>query len=93
LPFQSALNLSPAFKHTTVRFEYRHLNKLAGTNACPLLSNLPEEAIYIGFGPNDKLHYIHRDNESLNKDKLIQHQAQFTQFLSWCSDFSINNSV
>jgi len=63
------------------RIENRHLNKLNGIEACPLLSNLPKDAVYIGFGPNDRLHYIHRDNESLDESKLCKHQHQFEVFL------------
>lgn len=63
------------------RIEYRHLNKLNGINACPLLSNLPQDSVYIGFGPNDRLHFIHRDNESLEVVNLSKHQQQFEEFL------------
>jgi hypothetical protein len=71
----------------TPRIEYRHLNKLNGTDACPLLSNLPDEAVYIGFGPNDRLHQIHRNNESLDKSKLSIHTAQFHSFLATYATF------
>ena len=64
------------------RIEFRHLNKLTGEANCPLLKNLPDEAVYIGFGPNDKLHNIHRANESLNLRLLNQHVVQFERFLS-----------
>ncbi|MFK5892665.1 MAG: M20/M25/M40 family metallo-hydrolase [Pseudomonadota bacterium] len=64
------------------RIEYRHLNKLNGTKTCPFLSNLPKDSVYIGFGPNDRLHYIHRDNESLNAENLLKHQQQFEDFLA-----------
>lgn len=64
------------------RVEYRHLNKFNGIDACPLLSNLPDEAVYIGFGPNDRLHQIHRNNESLDKEKLSIHTTQFHSFLA-----------
>lgn len=64
------------------RIEFRHLNKLNGIEACPLLSNLPQNSIYIGFGPNDKLHNIHQDNESLAKSKLLQHKNQFKKFIT-----------
>ncbi|AAZ24427.1 putative peptidase, M20/M25/M40 family [Colwellia psychrerythraea 34H] len=64
------------------RIEYRHLNKLNGIKACPLLYNLPKNAVYMGFGPNDRLHFIHRDNESLNENKLLKHQQQFEKFLA-----------
>jgi len=65
----------------TPRIDYRHLNKLNGIKACPLLSNLPKNAVYMGFGPNDRLHFIHRDNESLNERNLFKHQQQFEKFL------------
>lgn len=65
-----------------VRFEYRHLNKLMGITSCPLLRNIPHNAVYIGFGPNDRLHNIHRDNESLSAEKLSKHQQQFELFLT-----------
>jgi len=61
--------------------EYRHLNKLNGTEDCPLLANLPEGSVYMGFGPNDRLHFIHRDNESLDEDRLELHKHQFEIFL------------
>ena len=80
--FQKRLAASQTFTNP-YRFENRHLNKLTGSDTCPLLENLPEQAIYIGFGPNDKSHRIHRDNESLNKDKLRLHQIQFSNFLTW----------
>lgn len=64
------------------QLEYRHLNKLNGTKDCPLLANLPRNAVYMGFGPNDRLHFIHRKNESLAEHKLLKHQQQFEQFLS-----------
>ena len=64
------------------RIEYRHLNKLNGIKACPLLSNLPNDAVYMGFGPNDRLHFIHRDNESLDAANLLKHQHQFENFLA-----------
>ena len=66
----------------TPRIEYRHLNKLNGIDACPLLSNLPDKAVYLGFGPNDRLHQIHRNNESLDKLKLSIHTIQFHSFLA-----------
>lgn len=69
------------------RIEYRHLNKLTGAKTCPLLLNLPDEAVYLGFGPNDRLHRIHRDNESLNPLKLSLHFSQFSQFLLHYASF------
>lgn len=64
------------------RIEFRHLNKFNGIPACPLLSNLPDDAVYIGFGPNDRLHQIHRNNESLSKVNLSLHAIQFRNFLA-----------
>ena len=70
-----------------VDIEYRHLNKFNGVDACPLLGNLPEDGVYIGFGPNDKLHNIHRDNESLCVQKLNLHRQQFKEFLRYYAGF------
>ncbi|WP_461534732.1 M20/M25/M40 family metallo-hydrolase [Spongorhabdus nitratireducens] len=72
--------------------EYRHLNKFNGIEACPLLGNLPDKAVYIGFGPNDRLHQIHRENESLNIERLDQHKKQFKEFLSQYARVSCNPS-
>jgi len=72
------------------RIEYRHLNKLNGIQACPLLSNLPKGAVYVGFGPNDRLHFIHRDNESLDENRLLKHQSQFEDFLT---NYAVYNYV
>lgn len=65
-----------------VRLEYRHLNKLMGITSCPLLRNISHNTVYIGFGPNDRLHNIHKDNESLSAEKLSKHQQQFELFLT-----------
>ncbi len=64
------------------KIEFRHLNKLNGIESCPLLSNLPNDAIYLGFGPNDKKHNIHRADESLDANYLKNHIVQFAQFLN-----------
>ena len=68
--------------------EYRHLNKFNGIEACPLLGNLPDDAVYIGFGPSDRMHQIHKEDESLNLEKLGQHKQQFKEFLSQYALFS-----
>ncbi|MFT6507710.1 M20/M25/M40 family metallo-hydrolase [Pseudoalteromonas sp. S558] len=68
--------------------EYRHLNKLNGIKACPLLANLPKDSVYIGFGPNDRLHNIHQDNESLDESNLLKHQKQFENFLANYASYS-----
>ncbi|MDQ7074781.1 MAG: M20/M25/M40 family metallo-hydrolase [Gammaproteobacteria bacterium] len=64
------------------KIENRHLNKLNGLKTCPFISNLPDDAIYIGFGPNDKLHNIHATNESLDIEKCFIHKEQFKHFLT-----------
>jgi acetylornithine deacetylase/succinyl-diaminopimelate desuccinylase-like protein len=63
------------------RIEFRHLNKFNGLQYCPLISNMSNDCIYLGFGPNDKLHNIHRGNESLDIAKLRMHVSNFKQFL------------
>jgi acetylornithine deacetylase/succinyl-diaminopimelate desuccinylase-like protein len=63
------------------RIEFRHLNKFNGLQYCPLISNMNDSYIYLGFGPNDKLHNIHRENESLDTEKLHIHYSNFKQFL------------
>ena len=64
------------------RVEWRHLNKLNGGEHCPFLNALPANALYIGFGPNDRLHRIHRTNESLSEDLLEKHFVDFYRFIS-----------
>ncbi|MAI30048.1 MAG: peptidase M20 [Rhodopirellula sp.] len=64
------------------RIEWRHLNKLNGGENCPFLNALPEDALYVGFGPNDRLHKIHRPNESLSQTLLEKHFSDFYRFMS-----------
>lgn len=64
------------------RVERRHLNKLNGGENCPLLNALPMDALYIGFGPNDRLHQIHRPNESLSQSLLEKHFVDFYRFMT-----------
>jgi len=61
-------------------FENRHLNKFS---KCPFLHNIPEDGYYIGFGPNDGLCNIHKDNESLDKQNLEKHKDVFKNFIRW----------
>lgn len=63
--------------------ENRHLNKFFLAGKCPFLENIPKDALYIGFGPNDQDSNIHRDNESLDKELLLQHLQQFQSFLKF----------
>jgi acetylornithine deacetylase/succinyl-diaminopimelate desuccinylase-like protein len=67
--------------------ENRHLNKFS---KCPFLHNIPEDAHYIGFGPNDGLCNIHKDNESLDKQNLEQHKDVFKNFIRWVNVTTIN---
>jgi acetylornithine deacetylase/succinyl-diaminopimelate desuccinylase-like protein len=72
------------------RIEFRHLNKLNGINDCPLLGSLSKDSVYIGFGPNDKLHQIHRENESLDTERLNLHKQQFKSFIGMFAEYSCN---
>lgn len=67
-------------------FENRNLNKF---NKCPFLHNIPESGYYIGFGPNDGLSNIHKDNESLNKQYLEEHNNVFKRFIRWVNETDI----
>lgn len=60
--------------------ENRNLNKFS---KCPFLHNIPQDGYYIGFGPNDGLCNIHKDNESLNIQTLTEHKDIFKKFIHW----------
>ncbi|MCA6062866.1 M20 family metallopeptidase [Thalassolituus marinus] len=62
------------------RFENRTLSKFG---PCPMVSNLPAGAFYLGFGPNDYQARIHRDNESMSDTLLQQYLSVFDDFLDW----------
>lgn len=64
------------------RVEDRHLKKLNGGDNCPLLNALPCDAVYLGFGPNDRLHNIHRADESLDVGRLKNHFSDFSKFIT-----------
>jgi len=66
--------------------ENRNLNKFS---KCPFLHNIPTDSFYIGFGPNDALCNIHKDNESLDKIALANHKDIFKTFLTWINNTSI----
>jgi acetylornithine deacetylase/succinyl-diaminopimelate desuccinylase-like protein len=66
--------------------ENRNLNKFS---KCPFLSNIPADGFYIGFGPNDALCNIHKDNESIDKNALANHKDIFKTFLTWINNTSI----
>lgn len=60
----------------------RHLNKFT---TCPFLTNIPKDACYVGFGPNDSSSNIHRANESLSVENLLNHNDVFKKFIKWVS--------
>jgi acetylornithine deacetylase/succinyl-diaminopimelate desuccinylase-like protein len=60
--------------------ENRNLNKFS---KCPFLHNIPQDGYYLGFGPNDALCNIHKDNESLNIQALTEHKDVFKKFIHW----------
>ena len=62
------------------RYENRTLSKFG---PCPMVSNLPVGAMYLGFGPNDYQARIHRDNESMSETLLQQYLCVFDGFLDW----------
>ena len=64
----------------------RHLNKFT---KCPFLTNIPEDAYYVGFGPNDSSSNIHRDNESLSVENLVKHNDVFIKFIKWINKTEI----
>lgn len=68
-------------------FENRNLNKFS---KCPFLHNIPADGFYIGFGPNDGLCNIHKDNESLDKQNLELHSEVFKNFIRWINTTTIN---
>jgi acetylornithine deacetylase/succinyl-diaminopimelate desuccinylase-like protein len=74
--------LESIFAGKKIRFKYEHLIKFASVSPCPFLANLPKDAVYVGFGPNDPTHNIHGKNESLDKRRLMEHIGQFESFLS-----------
>lgn len=76
-------SLKTSLYNDKVEVEYRTLNKVFTKGKCPFLSIIPDNAYYLGFGPNDEHSAIHKSNESLNKEKLIEHITKFKIFLSW----------
>ena len=79
-------SLNEAIYSNEALLENRNLNKFS---KCPFLQNIPADAFYIGFGPNDALSNIHKENESLNKIALINHKAIFKKFLIWINNTTI----
>lgn len=63
------------------RVEQRHLNKANGGQDCPFLQALPADATYVGFGPNDRHHRIHTNDESLDLFRLSEHYLKFKNFI------------
>lgn len=67
------------------RVEDRPLNKINGGQDCPFLNALPDDAIYLGFGPNDRKHRIHASDESLDLSRLRRHYVSFRDFIQGCA--------
>lgn len=84
-PFLESLN--DAIYSGKAILENRHLNKFS---KCPFLHSIPENGYYIGFGPNDGLCNIHKDNESLDKQNLEQHKDVFKNFIRWINVTTID---
>lgn len=78
--------LNQAIYSNEATFENRHLNKFT---KCPFLHNIPDDAYYIGFGPNDSLCNIHKDNESLSIENLEKHKEVFKKFINWVNSSNI----
>ncbi|MGE0637104.1 MAG: M20/M25/M40 family metallo-hydrolase [Bacteroidia bacterium] len=79
-------SLNDAIYSGNALLENRNLNKFS---KCPFLHNIPADGFYIGFGPNDALCNIHKDNESLDKNALANHKDIFKKFLTWINDTTI----
>ena len=79
-------SLNDAIYSGNALLENRSLNKFS---KCPFLHNIPTEGFYIGFGPNDSLCNIHKDNESLDKNALEIHKDIFKKFLTWIRNTTI----
>ena len=79
-------SLNEAIYSSKATFENRALNKFS---KCPFLHNIINEGYYIAFGPNDALCNIHKDNESIDKHKLIEHKNIFKNFLKWINNTNI----
>lgn len=73
--FAQALKISPYF------IQERHLNKSYAQQPCPFLTGIPEESLYLSFGPNDPNCRIHSNNESLDRQLLLEHAKQFEELL------------
>ncbi len=83
-PFLNSLN--KAIYNGNAIFENRSLNKFT---ECPFLHNIPQNGYYIGFGPNDPFCNIHKDNESLDIEKLTEHKEIFKKFIHWLNHTTI----
>lgn len=93
LPFTTPKNLLSTLNrevfNSLATFEHRMLNKFFVAGKCPFLECIPENAYYLGFGPNDELSNIHRENESLSLGLLYEHIGQFKKFLLWVNRIEV----
>jgi len=80
-------NLNNSIYSGNAIYENRTLTKFS---KCPFFHNIPENGYYIGFGPNDSLCNIHKDNESLSKQNLEEHKEVFKKFIRWVNSTTIN---
>jgi acetylornithine deacetylase/succinyl-diaminopimelate desuccinylase-like protein len=76
-------SLNNAIYSGKATYENRTLTKFS---KCPFFHNIPENGYYIGFGPNDPLCNIHKDNESLDKQNLAFHKDVFKNFIRWIKE-------
>lgn len=71
-------------------YENRTLTKFS---KCPFFNNIPANGYYIGFGPNDSLCNIHKDNESISIQKLTEHKEVFKKFIRWINTTTLNEPL
>lgn len=69
--------------------ENRYMNKSYQKKECPFISNIPNEGVYVSFGPNDENCRIHNSDESLSIDLLARYLNDFRQFLNLISSEEI----
>jgi acetylornithine deacetylase/succinyl-diaminopimelate desuccinylase-like protein len=86
-PQQFLEDLNQAIYSGAAQFANRSLNKFSD---CPFLHHIPNDGYYIGFGANDATCRIHKDNESINIQKLYNHKDIFKKFIKWVYLSQIN---
>jgi acetylornithine deacetylase/succinyl-diaminopimelate desuccinylase-like protein len=61
--------------------EQRTLNKSYQQKPCPFISSIPPNGTYVAFGPNDEHSRIHRSDESVSIELLVNYLGSFKSFL------------